>query len=138
MPFAGAGCRGRAFAARALLADLQQELAVFGEFQDVGVGGAIAADPDIALVVDENPVVGVRPLVPFAGSAPVPQEVARLIEFEDRWSAGAAFAGLQLERLLVVGERGGAAMDDPDVVVGFDKNADRHSQNPVIRERFGP
>src|SRR5207237_10559829 len=75
LSFAGPGCPARA-AARALLADLQQELAVFGEFQELGVRGAVAADPDIALIVDENPVVGVRPLEPFAGPAPMPQKVA--------------------------------------------------------------
>ncbi len=137
MSLAGAGCRGPA-ATRALLADLQQELAVFGEFQDLRVRTAIAADPNIALIVDENPVVGVRPLETFARSAPVVQEIALRIEFEDRWSAGAAFAGLQLERLFIVGKRRGAAMDDPDVVVWFDENANRHSQNPVVRHRFGP
>ena len=50
----------RRLAARALLADLQQELAVLGELQDVRVGAAVAADPDVALVVDEDAVVARR------------------------------------------------------------------------------
>ena len=51
-----------AAAVLAEVADLQQELAVLGEFEDVRVLLAVAADPDIALVVDMDAVVRLRPL----------------------------------------------------------------------------
>src|SRR5262249_9344820 len=51
--------------ALAELADLHQELAVLGELEDMGVLLAVAADPDIALVVDMNTVVGLRPFIAF-------------------------------------------------------------------------
>src|SRR6185436_15724289 len=85
-----AGRRAR-LAARALLTGLHQELAILGELQDVRVRAAVAAYPDVALVVDENPVVRVGPFVPRARSAPVPQQVAGLIELEYRRRARAAF-----------------------------------------------
>src|SRR6185436_15285851 len=133
---AGAGAR---LAARTLLADLQDELAVLGELQDVRVWAAVAADPDVPLVVDEDPVVAVGPLVALAGAAPVPQQVARLVELEDRRGARAAqLRGLLLDPLLVVGERRRATMHDPDVIVGIDKDADRLSEHPVIRHRLRP
>jgi hypothetical protein len=47
----------------------------------------------------------------------VAQQVAVLVELQHRRRASAALALLGLERLLVVAERGGAAMNDPDVIV---------------------
>ena len=101
-------------------------------------GPAVAADPDVALVVDEDAVVRVGPFVALARSAPVPQQVARLVELEDRRRARAALTRLHLERLFVVAERRRAAMDDPDVIVGVHPDADRGAENPVIRQRLRP
>jgi hypothetical protein len=129
----------RAFlAACAFLADLQQELAVLRELQDVRVGAAVAANPDVALVVDEDAMVGIRPLVSLARPAPVAQQVPFLIELENRRRARAAFALLGFERLLVVAERGGAPMDDPHVIVGVDPHANRRAEDPVIGQRLRP
>src|SRR6266571_2622928 len=50
--------------------DLHQKFPVLGEFQDVGVLRAVAADPHVALVVDKNPVVRLRPLVALCRAAP--------------------------------------------------------------------
>src|SRR5579863_2351889 len=41
----------------ALLAVLCEELAVLGEFENLGIRSAITADPDIAFVIDENSVI---------------------------------------------------------------------------------
>src|SRR5882672_11406228 len=60
----------------AVLAHLQQELAVLGELQHLRVLRAVAADPDVTLVVDEDAVVRLRPLVAGARAAPVPHQVA--------------------------------------------------------------
>jgi hypothetical protein len=99
----------------------------------------VAADPDVPFVIDEDAVIAVRPLVSLTRTAPVPEEIAGLIEFEHRRSARAAqLRGFLLDALLVVGKRRGAAMDDPDVIVGIDPDADRLTENPVIRHRLRP
>ena len=88
-------------------ADLHQELAVLGELQDVRVLRAVAADPDVALVVDVDAVVRLRPLVALAGP---PHERTRLpsgIELEHRRRGAAAFGNRRIElgALLVVVQR---------------------------------
>src|SRR5262249_32878790 len=54
----------------AALADLQQKLAVLGEFQDLSVAVAVARQPDIILVVDSNAVLA-APGTPVAVAAPL-------------------------------------------------------------------
>ena len=45
---------------------------------------AVAANPDVPLVIHGDSVVRLRPVVALARAAPVPDEVALLIELEDR------------------------------------------------------
>src|SRR5712671_175300 len=52
------------------LADLQQKLAVLGEFQDLSVAVAVARQPDIILVVDSNAVLTAAG-TPIAVAAPL-------------------------------------------------------------------
>src|SRR5205814_5239231 len=49
----------------------------------------VAADPYVAAVVDGDAVIRVGPVVAVAGSAPMPDQIARGVELEDgpRWSA---------------------------------------------------
>src|SRR5882672_7089811 len=124
----------------AVLAHLQQELAVLGELQHLRVLCAVAADPDVALVVDEDAVVRLRPLVARSRAAPVPHQVAGLVEHQHRRRAAAALAGrrIELQALLVVVVRGRAAVDDPDVVLLVDPDADRHAEQPVVGQGLGP
>ena len=120
------------------LAVLGDELAVLGELHDVRVARAVAADPHHAGVVDEDAVVRVGPVVALPGATPALDQVAGLVEGEHAGRAGAAVAGLQLERLLVGGQGVGAAVDDPDVVAGVDPHADGVAEHPVVRQRLGP
>ena len=143
----------------AVLADLQQELAGIRELQDLGVVGAVAGDPDVAVVVHRDAMVAVRPLVPRARPAPGFDEVAGLVIDEHRRCNLAARAdrirgrriplraGLHLVvnglgnreiRSLEVGLDGTRAMDRPDAVLGVDREADRRAGHPVIRQRLGP
>src|SRR5882757_1399373 len=64
----------------ALLTGLRHELAVLREFQDLRILGAVAAEPDEALVIDENPVHRIRPLVAVALAAPRADRVASRVE----------------------------------------------------------
>ena len=52
-----------AVVALALLADLQHELAVHGELEQLAVLLAVAGEPDEIVVVDEDAVLALRPLV---------------------------------------------------------------------------
>ena len=54
----------------ALLADLQQELPGLVELQDLRVGVAVAANPDVALVIDRDAVVALRPFVALCPGRP--------------------------------------------------------------------
>ena len=124
-------------ATRALLPELHEEFAVLRELENVGIGRAVAAQPHVAFVVDVDAVEGVVPFVPLAGTAPVPQQVAGLIELEDRRRTGTAVPIPHLEGLLVIGQRG-RAMHDPDVIVGVDPDADGRPEQPVVRQGLGP
>src|SRR5262249_44422226 len=121
-------------------AELEQELAVLGELEDMRVLLAVAADPDVALVVDEDAVVRLGPLVALPWPAPVPQQIARLVELEHRRRAAAAFAGrrIDLGAALVGVQRRRAAVDDPDMVLVIDPHADGHAKQPVVRQRLRP
>src|SRR5438093_1146548 len=118
------------------------EFAFRRELQHLAVVGAVAADPDVAFVVDRDAVVRLRPLVVLTGTGPAPraQKVAGLIELEHGRRAFAAFTGrwIELRAALVGVQRGGAAMDDPDVILGVDRHADRRAEQPVIGKRFRP
>ena len=144
------------------LADLHQEFSVLRELQDHVVvewpaaglrliqgGGlrwrrdcgpaAIAADPDVAFVVDGDSVIGGRPIVALARSAPVPDEIALFVELENRRRRHAALRGGRIRGGVIFHsfERS-AAVNDPDVILGVDRNADGHAQQPMIRQRLRP
>src|SRR5262245_20108630 len=121
----------------ALMTVLRQELAVLSEFQDVGVVRAVAADPDVAFMINGDPVVRLRPLVTLSRTAPVPDQGAGLIEFENRRGLRAACAGLLIRGGFVRRERVGP-MNDPDVVLRVNAYADRHPDVPVVRQRLRP
>ena len=66
------------------------------------------------------------------------QQVASLIEFQHRRSCSTAVAGILFQLVFMNAQARAAAMDDPDVIVGIDRNADHVTQNPVIWKRLGP
>src|SRR5205085_2301574 len=99
----------------ALMARLHDELAILGEFQDLRVLGAVAAEPDVALVVDGHAVHRLRPLVALTGRAPGVHDIAVRTDRHYRRCRPAADRGRRIElgALLVVVERGTAAVHDP-------------------------
>ena len=121
-------------------ADLHQELAVLGELEQVRVLLAVAADPDVALVVDVDAVVGLRPFVARSGAAPGAHQVALGIEHEHRRRGSTALGNgrIELSATLVVMQPAGAAMDDPDVVLLVDPDADGPAEQPVVGQRLRP
>src|SRR5450759_4052501 len=99
------------------MADLHQELAVLGEFQNLRVLGAVASDPHVALVVDVDAMVGLGPLVALPRATPGSDEISGRIEREYGRCSAATFAYLELQRLFVIVERRRTAMNDPDIVL---------------------
>ena len=125
------------FAAGARLAELGDELAVLGELQDLGVVGAVAADPDIALIVHEDAVVGFRPVIARTGAAPGVEEIARFVEFQNR-RRGLAASALTMLQLAYGAVDGLGAMNHPDMIVIVDIDTDRHAHHPMMGQRLGP
>src|SRR6266851_312312 len=102
-------------------------------------GAAVPANPDVAFEVDRNSVVGIGPIVTLAGAAPVSNQVASLIEFENGRRGHAAIGAGRIR--IAVGflcfERA-PAMNNPDVVLRVHRYANRHSDHPMIRHRLRP
>src|ERR1019366_9938681 len=79
------------------VAQLQEKLSIRGEFQNPPeVLAADTADPDVALVVDEEPVLLRRPVIPGARSAPRPNDLTLRIEFNNRRRRDAAFSAWRI------------------------------------------
>src|SRR5262249_33085046 len=70
-------------------------------------------------------------------TAPMPDQVAGLIKFEDRRRLRAACAGLLIRGGFIRRERVGP-MNDPDMVLRVNPHADSHSDVPMVRQRFRP
>src|SRR6185295_19453486 len=72
--------------------ELLDELSVLRELQHLSIVGAVAADPNVALVVDGDAVVRLGPLEALAGAAPMADEVACGVELEHGRRRDAALA----------------------------------------------
>ena len=121
------------------MSDLQQELPVVRELEDVPIAGTAAADPDVALGIDGDAVLGVRPFV--AGPRPAPRlhDVAGLIEFNDRRRSHAAFRLRRRERRRnVICRQRARPRDDPDVILRVHENRRGLPERPVVRKWFRP
>jgi hypothetical protein len=116
---------------------LQEELAVLGEFQHLGVRTAIAANPDIALMIDKDAVIGFGPVIAFARSAPGVEQIAFLVELQDRRRCLTAFAQAVLQLAFCTVE-GGRSVHHPDVIVVVDPGADRHAHDPMMGQGLRP
>src|SRR4029077_18948012 len=137
--------------------DLHQEFAILCEFQDHVVvettasdlsfvvttpalgTAAIPGNPDIALVIDGDAVIGVRPIVTLTRTAPMPEKVALLIKLEDWRRSSTALrhgrvgCGMQFSRL-----KRTLPMNDPDMVLSVHRYPDCHALEPMIRQWLRP
>ena len=75
------------------MANLEEEFAILVELQDLRVAFSIAADPEVALRVDGQPVLVCRPLVAGARPSPSLEEPAVLIELHHEGRRNAAIGG---------------------------------------------
>src|SRR5207248_3495126 len=100
---------------------------------------AVPANPDVAFVVDGDAVIRVGPVVALARSTPVADQVAGGVELENRRRRSAALRGRRRGRGVdLAGLEGSRAMDDPHVILCVDRNADRLTENPFVRQRLRP
>src|SRR3954447_15925026 len=118
---------------RTWFADLRHELTVAGEAEDLPVVVAVAADPHKAFAVDVDAVLVLRPVVAFARPAPRTEQPPFAVEFENRRRRRAALRRRRMERqgLLVLGERA-RSLQDPDVIVGVDRDPAHLAEDPVV------
>src|SRR4029077_7368943 len=121
------------------LADLLQELAVGRELQDLVVILAVAGEPDVALLVDVDAVLGARPFVAGTRATPAAQQGPVERKVQHRWCRLAATGfGWVLLRTLFIVDQGRGAVDNPDAVVVVDGDARHLPEDPIIGQRFGP
>ena len=120
-------------------ANLKNELAGRRELQDLAVLVVVAADPDVALVVDAEAVFPKRPVITLARPAPRIHECAVRAELEHgrRRDAACAERGIQ-RRGLEVDIDAALAVQNEDMIAGVDGETDRRSENPAIRQRLRP
>src|SRR5215469_9054587 len=122
------------------LADRHEEFAVAGELHDHAVVLAVAAEPDIAFVVDKHAVLVLWPVIALGGfwSAPRLDHVARLVELDDRGRRVAADRLIAALGALVAIIHRARALADPDVVILVHKDAADLPEDPIVRQRLGP
>ncbi len=128
------------------MTDLHQELAVLREFQNLVVVKArvvltlaVSADPNISLVVYGDAVVRVGPIIALAWATPVADEVALLVELQDRRGGNAALRGRGLSgRVDFHGFVAIVPMNNPNVILGVHGDADGSTDNPMVGKRLRP
>src|SRR5207247_7527501 len=100
---------------------------------------AVAADPDVALGVDRDSLIGFRPIVALTPSTPTRQQVALLVVVQNRRRRRATLRNRWIGRCvqLTLLERP-RAMDDPDVVFVVDRHSNGLAQQPMVRQRLRP
>ena len=129
--------------------DLHDERAVLRELEHLVIAVAVPGEPDVVVVIDEDPVLVVRPLASqrggtsrgeesrIIGTSPRPEQIAVRVELHDRRRAETAVRPPGLRPCLVFGE-GPGALDDPDAVVPIDGNAGDLADEPPVWQRLWP
>src|SRR5262249_25113248 len=65
-------------------ADLHDELAIALELENLAIGGAVSADPNVVVLVDVNSMLDLGPIVAFPGTSPGLQQISLWVEDEYR------------------------------------------------------
>ncbi len=100
---------------------------------------AVATNPHVTLIIHCDSVRRNRPVISCPWPAPVPNEVASLIKLENRRCCSAAITyNWILLRVCLLQIEGTLAMDNPDMVLGIDRHADGHSENPMVWQGLRP
>ena len=141
-------------AVRLVAADLHDERAVFVELQDPAVFLTVAAGPDEPLVIDMQPVLGLRPVAlppgirdlaasfgrgtapagRVADRSPRLHEVAVLVVHDVRRRRVATVRRHTVGGVALARHHRGA-VDEPDAVLRVHRDADHGAVGPVVRQR---
>ena len=122
-----------AAAVRPRLAELLQELALARELQEMGVVLAAAGEPHVVLGIHEDAVLGLRPVVALARTAPRTDQRPDLVELENRRRRDAAVG---LGRRVVgprepfVRRQRPRPLHDVEVILAIDRHARRSGRWP--------
>ena len=126
--------------AGALFPEPRDDVSVLGEFQDMRVAGAVPADPDEALVIYEDPVVGLGPGVSLVHLSrrrpPGLDDVAVEVKRENGRRRKAAFGAPLHPARFSTGEV--LAVDHPDHIAVVHPEADRAAQEPMVGKGLRP
>ena len=103
--------------------------------------GAVAADPDVVLVVDRDAVIRPRPDVALGPGRPT--RCTRLPSGSNSSTGGAGvqhslIGGFAPAPISVCWFIVSLPVHDEDVIARVDAHADRVAQHPVVRQRLGP
>ena len=120
-------------AERPRAADLHQECPVARELEDLAVALAVAADPDVVHVVDEDAVLFVRPVEAVGRTAPALDDVTLLVELEHRRRRRATLGGRRVElgATFALAQRP-RPLQHPDVIARVDRDANDVAEQPVV------
>ena len=130
-------------------ADPKQAFALGRELEHHMIGHAVAANPDIVLIVHENAVFIRRPAIlrldPFGGfliprrSAPGVNDFSRRVECDHRRRRCAAIVHRRvLHRADLMSRQAPGPLDDPDIVLTVGSYARNLTERPAIGQLPGP
>src|SRR5262249_16471858 len=94
---------------------------------------SISANPDVAFVVDGDPMVRIRPVITLCRTAPTRDQIAFLIELQYGRCRCATLCDRRIRcRVHLAWLKRACAVDDPNVVLSVYRNADGLTKDPVI------
>src|SRR5262249_19681418 len=101
-----------------MVTDLQKKFPISCELQDVRVLPSVTGDPDIFLVVHENAVFVVGPLIFATWSTPALHYISCLIKFQNRRRWNTAVRSWRIEgSIFVVVVQAPRASGDPEMIM---------------------
>jgi hypothetical protein len=116
------------------LADLKQELPVAAELHNVIVACAFARHPDVALVIDEETMNLLRPVVALTRTAPAFNVVPIGVELDDRRRRHATFGLWRIgSRAAHVGTESAAILRDPHMILRIDSYPADRPKEKLLR-----
>src|ERR1700730_5803273 len=87
---------------RGRVANLKEEFPIVGEFNRLPIFGAISGNPDVARLLDENTMLGTRPVIALTWAAPRFDQVALSVKFQYRRRRSAANGNLLVQDLVIL------------------------------------
>ena len=124
---------------RGRMADLQNKFPFVRELDCLPVFGAIAGNPDVSGMVDEDAVLRIRPVIALARAAPGFEKIALGIKHKNRRRGNAAFRSRRsLRRAEIILRVRARTLQHPDVVLPIDGHSADLPHDPIVGQLFWP